>query len=98
MLTVGLVKELYFIANILKSPAIMSLNLAGRDKNSPVEVFVFPDSLLTVYYKGKLIWSERVEGETSFFGIESCDSISRAIACLDNNDPSWEKYTHFEKA
>lgn len=53
---------------------------------------------LYVAYDEDHIWEETIEGDTSFFGIESCDSISRAMACLESGDPNWKNYTYFEKS
>lgn len=96
MITVGLVKELYFISKILNREYKIQINPIwdGFSVAKLLEININPGGLLKVYYQTHHIWAEQVEGEGSFFGVESCDSISRIINCIDNNSP-WEKYSFF---
>ena len=93
MITVGLVKELYFIAHFLGTVVETTLCVSTENGPSyPVRIYVSPDTaLVDVWYKEEHIWSEHIEGATSFFGIESCDTISRIIACI-NNGSDWSQY------
>lgn len=98
MITVGLVKELYYIAAILRQEYCIQINPVwdGLKVSKFLEVKITPDGWLNVWYQTEHIWREQVEGETSFFGIESCDAISRIVACIDNNNPNWVEYRHIE--
>jgi hypothetical protein len=92
MITVGLVKEIFFIAKVLGKPIQVTIS-RKRAEMAPLEIQVTPDANMVVFYRATQIWSEKVDGAESFFGVESCDTISRIIACIDNNDISWrEKY------
>lgn len=82
MITVGLVKELFYIASALKTDVQASLS---TNFNTPLNIKIHKN-VLQVWYQDWHIWTETVEGDTSFFGVESCDSISRIIACMNNND------------
>jgi hypothetical protein len=85
MVTVGLVKELFFISRVLNDTFYLKL-FKGELQDNELCLKMEPNAALTVYYQGYEIWREIVEGDTSFFGVESCDSISRIIACIDNGD------------
>lgn len=89
MITVGLVKELYFIAHVTQTPVLCDIKLGGGF--SPVSLTISHDGLLEAAYKGQTIWREHVEGDGSYFGIESCDTISRILACIDNGS-DWTQY------
>jgi hypothetical protein len=89
MVTVGLVKELYFITVVFKRP--IDCFLGHPDSGDAIHLRI-QDGVLEVRYHGMLIWHEGIEDEaTSFFGIESCDAISRIIACLNNDDEEGAK-------
>jgi len=92
MITIGLVKELAFISRVLKTPVRIELktNLAET-----ISVSV-EKNLLQVSYQGYNIWREIIESDTSFFGVESCDSISRIIYCLNNKDIYTAKRMFFD--
>ncbi len=81
MITVGLVKELFFIASVAKQQINCAIKPDGN--YAPIELKVYPAGVLEVDYCGQLIWKETIDGPTSMFGIESCDSISRIIVCID---------------
>lgn len=87
MITLGLIKELFFISLYIKKIVSVTFNIKYN-----LDVKVTPDGFLTIYYNGNYIWRELIEGPTSMFGVESCDAISRIIACIDSNDSSWPKY------
>lgn len=86
MITVGLVRELYFISKTLQRVIYHSLFKEGDTKI--LKLCINPSGKMVVEYEGKTIWVETIEGESSFFGVESCDTISRIIACIDNGT-SW---------
>lgn len=92
MITVGLVKELYYVAHFLRTTVEATLCIATENGPSyPILVYVSADGNLNIWYQEQHIWSEGVEGPTSFFGVESCDTISRIIACI-NNGSDWSQY------
>lgn len=102
MITVGLVKELYFISKVLKETYCLSVFPQDSNgsllNNLKLVLNITPEGELTVWYKGIIIWKEKVDGDDSFFGVESCDTISRIIACINNKDFSWkEKYPYIIK-
>jgi hypothetical protein len=84
MITIGLVKELFYISVALHTDVKVELE---TDFNTPI-ILKIHKNVLDVTYKGYHIWNETVEGDTSFFGLESCDTISRIVAALNGND--WE--------
>jgi hypothetical protein len=94
MITVGLVNELAFLASTFKREVKVEITLGAE---SITTLTIDPKGLLNAHYKGYHIWQETVYGDASFFGVESCDSISRIMACIDNNDNTWrEKYYYRE--
>jgi hypothetical protein len=88
MLTVGLVRELLFIAKATQIPINAEFSLNGLYPSS-LKINLKPDGEMYVWYNLNLIWKEIVEGDVSFFGVESCDSIARIIACIDNGT-TWD--------
>ena len=90
MITVGLIKELEYIQKYTKNPVFITFHLKSK-----LDV-VINDGYMNVYYKDKHIWGESVN-EDSMFGIESCDSISRILACIDSGNIGWQEYSYFEK-
>jgi hypothetical protein len=90
MITVGLVKELSFISKALKHPVTATLGLYDKeDFPKGRAVLKFIDNKMEVAYGGKCVWLEDVGSDDSFFGVESCDSLSRIFVCIDNKDESW---------
>jgi len=88
MITVGLVKELYYISHFFNTTLTTTLSTSNsRD----IIMKVSPVGDLDVFAGDEHIWYEKIEGSDSFFGIESCDTISRIIACINNGTP-WEQY------
>lgn len=90
MITVGLVKELFFIAHVFNRSLSSTLHLEDP-ASQLLMIKITPAGDMDVFYGSNHIWYEKVEGDTSFFGIESCDTISRIIACIDNGT-SWDQY------
>ena len=88
MITLGLVRELYFISHVLKTDISFEISSSSLQRILTLKI---RDKTLNVWYGGVHIWREVIEGESSFFGIESCDTISRIIACINNNSP-WDQY------
>jgi len=85
MITVGLVKELHFIASAIQDVFYLKLFKGERNDNE-LCLKMTPAGQLNVWYDGHEIWSEKVDGVTSFFGVESCDAIARIIVCIDNGN------------
>jgi len=90
MLTVGFVKELFFIAHVLNDTFVVKL-YRNNDTERELRVEMTPAGHLSVHYCGQHIWSEHVEGDTSFFGIESCDTIARIMSCIEHGT-DWSQY------
>lgn len=98
MITIGLVKELFFIAAFTKREVNVEFELANDGfGHAPLKVIVKPNGEMDTWYCGNHIWNETVEGEDSFFGVESCDSISRIVSCIDNGDPFWKENYYFNE-
>jgi hypothetical protein len=81
MITVGLIKELYFISKILNTEVRVEFHLPAS-----ALIVTIKDNILSVFYRSINIWLENLEGETSFFGVESCDAIARILVCIDNDN------------
>ena len=94
MITVGLVKELYFIAS--HSNQTIGCDISYLGGYSKIHVTVCPSAELIVAYKGQEIWREEISSDSSMFGIESCDTISRIIVCIDNGT-DWSIHKWQEK-
>lgn len=90
MITVGLIKELEYIQKYTKQVINVTFNLKFSLN------IVINNGYMNLYYKNNHIWGETVTNE-SMFGIESCDSISRILACIDSDNIGWQEYTFFEK-
>ena len=86
-ITVGIIKELYFISKVLNLPVEVTFKSPVKH---PLYVRVY-NNILDVEYNSIPIWKETIEGDVSFFYIESCDSIARIIVCIDNGSP-WQQY------
>jgi hypothetical protein len=91
MITIGLAKELFFIAKVTNQPVSATLN-------GCLQITVQPNSVMDVEYNGVHIWNERVEGDGSFFGIESCDNIFKIIASIDSKDESWRDKFYYNES
>ena len=92
MLTLGICREILYIAKIFKKSFFFTL--AGKD-NDAIQVNVTPTEMIDVWYKNQHIWNESMS-EDGFFGIESLDTISRIIYCIDRNEPWQDKYYYNE--
>ena len=94
-LTVGLVKEIRYIARSLGY--ICKFTIAPLQQGeTPIIAHVSWDRL-DVWYQNKKIWSEDIS-DSSFFGVESVDTISRIIACIDNGDNAWVKLCYDDQS
>lgn len=89
-MTVGFIKEAYFISRVLKEVFYFKL-FKGEKQDTELCFRIGPDATMVVWYQGKEIWKEVIDGPTSFFGVESCDAISRIISCIDNGT-DWSQY------
>lgn len=79
MISVGLAKELNFISVYFKTEISCCLESSLCDS---IQIKI-KNNQLNVFYQNRHIWQEFIEGDTAFFGIESCDSIARIIAALN---------------
>lgn len=76
MITVGLIKELNFISVFLKKPVNVTFHIK-YSLNVKIK-----NNILIVNYNEIDIWKENISDD-GFFGIESCDAISRIIYLID---------------
>jgi hypothetical protein len=90
MITVGICKEIFWIASVLK----MEINLTFHLEYE-LDVRVTPNAIMELKYNNELIWRELIDGDNSMFGVESVCSISRIISCIDNNT-DWIQYKYIE--
>lgn len=93
MITIGLVKEIHFLSKVFKTKTSVTLALEKYQTSILIEV---GDDKLKVTYNHQVIWEESL-GDESYFGVESCDAISRIINCINSNT-SWDQYKWTEKA
>lgn len=92
MITVGLVRELYFISSFLKSEMTSTVSIGGRN----LKLLINQQALLEVFYQDIKIWQETIDGPASLFGVESCDTIARIMTCIDN-ETDWKDHAWVEK-
>ena len=102
MITTGFVTEGFYLSRVLNKTLyfeIIPSDEYGNDNLLPLCVKITPNGVLTINYRGSLIWNETIIGPAAFFGVESVDNISRIMACIDNKDNSWkQKYYYNEKS
>lgn len=91
MITIGLAKELFFIARVTNQPISAIIN-------NSLQVTIQPNSVMDVEYNGTHIWNERVDGSDSFFGIESCDNIFKIILAIDSKDDTWREKFYYNES
>ena len=87
MITVGIIRELEFMARTVDSSMYVVMLVAN--KNISMKIW---DNNVIVNYEGRKIWEENIYGEGNWFGVESCDSIARIISCIDKGEPWQESY------
>lgn len=85
MITVGFVKEAFYIAKLLQRYITIDLKI---DPWNTTRIGITKDGMLEVSYNNSKIWKEEL-GDAFFFGIESIDTISRIIACISVKDQTW---------
>ncbi len=68
----------------------------GKIDNLPLTVKISPLGVLDISYRGNKIWHETIIGPAAHFNVETLDSISRIIACIDNKDNSWKKLYYYD--
>ena len=95
MITIGLINELKFISEALKSPISIDLQ-TDRVKE---KIFVkIKDKFLDIWYMNNHIWTETLKESTSMFGIESCDNIAKIIWMIDSGDKeNWKRLSFYEE-
>ena len=91
LITTSLINEIYYIARISGKNFFLESfpeEFRGNTSYLPLTINVSPQGIFKLWYKGVQIWEESVV-EDSFFGVESVDTISRIITCIDNGDVNW---------
>ena len=85
MITVGLINELRFIENTLRTP--IEVTIKSDKFQSPLFIKINRD-VLDVFYLGYHIWNEGVNLSDAgcFFGVESCSSIAIIMGLIDSGD------------
>ena len=83
MITVGLIKELRFLACASKSPVVVHLHTSFSQGRISIKV---TEDRLKVFYGKDEIWVESLEDSISMFGVESCDTLARIIGLIDSGD------------
>jgi len=71
MITVGLIKELNFISQLLKNKVSSDL-MIGEFFLLKIEI---QNQFLKIYHGNELIWAESLNETTGNFGIESCQNL-----------------------
>jgi hypothetical protein len=92
-ITVGLIRELSYISKVMNRAFYFTL-APSEAQETPISINICFE-IMDVWYKEFHIWNESLS-EGSFFGIESCDTISRIIHCIDNKQPWQDKYYYNE--
>lgn len=92
-ITVGLVKELFFVSEMLKTP-IDVLIQTNRTK-LPLKISV-RDAILNIWYSENHIWNESLSEGITMFGIESVSTIFEIVMLIDNGAP-WKHLMYQEK-
>ncbi len=87
MITVGVIRELEFMAKAVNSDMYVVIQIANKKLSMKIW-----DNQVIINYEGQKIWEENIYGEGNWFGIESCDSVSRIIHCIDKGEPWQEAY------
>ncbi len=77
MITLGIVREIEYISTYLKIPVELTFHLYYS-----LDIKI-DKKVIELKYNNIPIWTEDIS-EDGFFGIESCDSISRIINCINN--------------
>lgn len=88
MITVGAVRELAYMSQHVGVVLRVSIDISGRRLELEIE-----ENSVKIDYEGQKIWEENIYGEGNWFGIESCDTISRIVTCIDKGEPWREKYS-----
>ena len=92
MITLGICKEIFYLAKVLNYT--YNVEIIGPHLY-PIVIIMNSEGIMDIWYNKNHIWTEKVDGEDSFLGVESMDSISRCIKCIDNNS-EWKNYTYFQ--
>ena len=92
MITVGIIRELEFMAKTADSNVYVVMRVAN--KNISMKIW---DNNVIINYEGQKIWEENIYGEANWFGIESCDSVARIISCIDKGE-SWQESYGWKKS
>jgi hypothetical protein len=95
MLTISLIKELYFIYLFKrKKDANYKLEVVFSSLYEfPLFVSIFNDRL-TLTYKDKKIWDESLEEAVTMFGLESVQTIHHIIVLINQNNEYWLRIPH----
>jgi len=93
MITVGLIKEILFISEVLKTP--LDVLIQTNRTKLPLKILV-KDSILDIWYAENHIWNESLSEGITMFGIESVSTIFEIILLIDNGAP-WKHLVYQEK-
>lgn len=93
MITVGIIQELNYISQALGVPVRSSLSVPLAKEPLFIDV---NNNYLELRYNNQKIWREEIFSASSMFGIESCDSVSKIIYMIDNNNEDWKNMLYFE--
>ena len=93
MITVGLIKELQFISEALKTPVKVCLGCGEIKSTLNIEI---KNDIFEAWYLGYRIWNENIKDDISMFGVESCDAIAKIIFGIDIGSESWRELVYLE--
>jgi hypothetical protein len=102
MLTTGFIFETHFIAKSFNTS--ISGELGFDDESYFLKFKITPDGWLDVWYcqsavfdkKTQHIWRENFLDDSAML-LESMDSLSRAVTCLNNGSDNWKNYVYIQK-
>src|SRR5580704_8049989 len=94
MITIGLILELLFVSDSLRTPIEVSLK---TDKIQSPIIIKINYKMLDIWYLGYHIWHENLNSSVSMFGIESVSEIAKIINLIDAGSEEWRKLVYKEK-
>jgi len=95
MITVGLVKQLLYLHQNLKSTIYCSLGCDHFKNKLDIRI---QDNYLEIDYLSMRIWHENLDETISLFGPESCQNIFNIMKLIDSGDnENWPKLIYIEK-
>jgi hypothetical protein len=94
MISVSLIRNLEASSDFIKGP-IKTL-IISPEKKFPVISIDIIDSVLYIWVGEHYVWSEKLKGASSNFGIESCDHIFKIFSMITENDENWKRLCYLE--